>query len=102
MGTSHRYRTAWSRLHRSSGFGVHSPFAYKFITCVLRARLPYYAYAELRILRRGVIAATSHLWRHPRIISYTNAAPHLATGHELRRVERVHAVGVAPEPPHPL
>ena len=73
MGTFHRYRTAWSRLHRSSGFGVHSPFAYKFITCVLRERLPYYAYAELRTLRRGVIAATSHLWRHPRIISYKNA-----------------------------
>ena len=53
MGTFHRYRTAWSRLHRSSGFGVHSPFAYKFITCVLRERLPYYAYAELRTLRRG-------------------------------------------------
>ena len=73
MGRFKRYRTAWSRLHRSKGFGIHSPFAYHFVVDVLRERLPYYAYDEIAVLRRGVIAATTHLWRHPRIISFKNA-----------------------------
>ena len=39
-----RYQTAWSRHHRSGGFGIHSPFAYNFVRNVWRQRLPYYAY----------------------------------------------------------
>ena len=37
-----RYRT-------SKGFGVHSPFAFKFITRVLRETLPFYAYSNQKI-----------------------------------------------------
>ena len=45
-----RYLNAWSRHHRSGGFGIHSPFAYQFVRNVWRQRLPYYAYAGLRQL----------------------------------------------------
>ena len=42
-----RYLSAWSRHHRSGGFGIHSPFAFNFVRTVLRERTPYYAYAAL-------------------------------------------------------
>ena len=42
-----RYLSAWSRHHRSGGFGIHSPFAFNFVRTVLRERTPYYAYATL-------------------------------------------------------
>ena len=45
-----RYLTAWSRYHRSSGFGVHSPYAYNFVRHVWRQPLPYYAYQDIRQL----------------------------------------------------
>ena len=40
---------------------------------VLRERLPYYNYAYLRELRQAIIARTSKLRRHPRVMSYKNA-----------------------------
>lgn len=42
-----RYLTAWSRYHHSSGFGIHSPFAYQFVRNVWRQPLPYYAYGGI-------------------------------------------------------
>ena len=45
-----RYLTSWSRHHRSGGFGIHSPYAYRFVRNVWRQPLPYYAYADLRLL----------------------------------------------------
>ena len=45
-----RYLNAWSRHHRSGGFGIHSPFAYQFVRNVWRQRLPYYAYGGLKQL----------------------------------------------------
>ncbi|MDE5665025.1 MAG: hypothetical protein K2I31_03680 [Duncaniella sp.] len=39
-----RIKRAW----RSRGFGIHSPFAFRFVTCVLRESGEYYAYRELR------------------------------------------------------
>lgn len=35
------------RLRHGRGFGVHSPFAFRFITEVLRETLPYYDYSQL-------------------------------------------------------
>ncbi|MBP3737881.1 MAG: hypothetical protein J6I72_02370 [Muribaculaceae bacterium] len=72
-GVVRRYRTALSRHHRSAGFGIHSPHAFKFVTQVLRGRLPYYAYEDIAMLRRAVINATRSRWPHPRIISEKNA-----------------------------
>ncbi len=48
------------------GFGIHSPFAFRFITETLNQSLPYYAYAEigrdkrLRLLFRVVLAFAPH------------------------------------------
>lgn len=43
-----RLLTYPARLRRSLGFGVHSPFAYSFITKVLREKeAQYYAYGEI-------------------------------------------------------
>lgn len=39
-----RVKRSW----RSRGFGIHSPFAFRFVTCVLRERGEYYAYREMR------------------------------------------------------
>ncbi|MBD5301335.1 MAG: hypothetical protein HDS17_07740 [Bacteroides sp.] len=41
-----RLKRAW----RSRGFGIHSPFAFRFVTCVLREKGEYYAYPALRRL----------------------------------------------------
>lgn len=68
-----RYLTAIRRYHRSKGFGIHSPFAYRFTLNVLRERLPFYAYDEIQELRQLAITRTRRYWRHPRIISYKNA-----------------------------
>ena len=73
MGKIKRYRTAWSRHHRSHGFGIHSPFAFRFVREVLCERLPYYSYEHIEVLRKAVIANTGGRWRHPRIISAKNA-----------------------------
>jgi hypothetical protein len=45
-----RYLSAWSRHHRSGGFGIHSPYAYRFVRNVWRQPLPYYAYGDLGLL----------------------------------------------------
>ena len=49
-----RLKRAW----RSRGFGIHSPFAFRFVTCVLREHGEYYAYTSLRR-----VAATGRQFR---------------------------------------
>lgn len=55
-----RYVNAWSRHHRSGGFGIHSPYAYQFVRNVWRQRLPYYAYDGIHALIDTVKASTSN------------------------------------------
>ncbi|MBR5727503.1 MAG: hypothetical protein IKX39_02545 [Muribaculaceae bacterium] len=56
MGLIRRYRTALARHHRSRGFGIHSPSAYRFVTEVLREPCHYYAYDQLRTWRKRLLA----------------------------------------------
>ena len=37
----------YKRWRHSKGFGIHSPFAYRFITEVLCQPLPYYSYSRI-------------------------------------------------------
>lgn len=36
-----------SRIRHRCGYGVHSPFAFELITCLIYEKAPYYAYKEL-------------------------------------------------------
>jgi len=58
-----RYITAWSRYHRSSGFGIHSPYAYQFVRHVWRQPLPYYAYEGIHQLLNTIKAGTTRSQR---------------------------------------
>ena len=55
--------TAWSRYHRSSGFGIHSPYAYQFVRHVWRQPLPYYAYEGIHQLLNTIKAGTTRSQR---------------------------------------
>jgi hypothetical protein len=68
-----RYLNAWSRHHRSGGFGIHSPYAYQFVRNVWRKRLPYYAYDGLRQLI-GTIKDGTWYYMLPRLNVATGAA----------------------------
>ncbi len=50
----------WQLLRHSRGFGIHSPFAFRFITEVLNERLPYYAYDNINATVDG---HSAHEWR---------------------------------------
>ena len=58
-----RYLNAWSRHHRSGGFGIHSPYAYQFVRNVWRQRLPYYTYEGIHQLIDTVKSSTSRQQR---------------------------------------
>ena len=59
MKTWKRYLTAWSRHHRSGGFGIHSPFAFNFVRTVLREPTPFYAYNGISQLVNTIKANTT-------------------------------------------
>ncbi len=66
--------TALRRYNRSKGFGIHSPFAFRFVQRVLSERAGYYAYEDIDFRRnQAKIMARESGKKHPRIISAKNA-----------------------------
>lgn len=68
-----RYSSAIKRYHRSNGHGIHSPFAYHFVTRVLRERTPYYAYKDIEHYLnevKGRNPLTKYRFRKVKMISY--------------------------------
>lgn len=64
-------RRGWlQRLRHGRGFGVHSPWAYRFIREVLRERLPYYAYPEVDSLAKGWPGGREHARMLMRIAAF--------------------------------
>lgn len=55
-----RFFSAFTRYRRSKGFGIHSPFAFKFVLNVLREHHAYYAYSDIAVLREKA-KKVSHL-----------------------------------------
>ncbi len=69
-----RSLTAFRRYNRSKGFGIHSPFAFRFVQRVLSERAGYYAYEDIDFRRnQAKIMARESGKKHPRIISAKNA-----------------------------
>ncbi len=74
MGRIKRYRNAWSRHHRSGGFGIHSPFAFNFVQNVIGERYLYYSYAKIAKWRASA-RQTNGRWqrRRPSVIKRHSA-----------------------------
>lgn len=47
------------RIRHRCGYGIHSPFVFHLVTDVIYCREPYYAYAELSLLRRNLCGRLS-------------------------------------------
>ena len=54
MNNLSKHLTMWQRFWRSKGFGVHSPFAFYFITNVMRQKYHYYAYESIEYLHTAI------------------------------------------------
>lgn len=61
------------RYKRSQGFGIHSPFAYSFVTRVLGEKLHYYPYRDIALRRNMAMNLASQIAGHRRVISEKNA-----------------------------
>lgn len=67
-----RWLVRLKRLRYSRGFGIQSPWAYRFVRYVINEHYPYYAYADLASSRQGD-------YRIPRL--YFRIANYMQSGH---------------------
>ncbi|MCH5235942.1 MAG: hypothetical protein J1E16_11675 [Muribaculaceae bacterium] len=69
LGAWHTALTWYLRWRHSKGYGVHSPYAYRFITEVLRpGNYGYYAYDHLTTLNRNFKEHRSSFFREARFL----------------------------------
>lgn len=90
LGTLHRIFDYPARWRRSQGFGVHSPFAYSFITKVLREKEAiYYAYDDIAACcRKEKIMPIAQAHMLFRILCYFNPTQviEIGQGNEVTRL----------------
>ena len=61
------YTSPMSRMRQAWGFGIHSPFAFRLITKVIREKARYYAYDDIEaICHEYVDDSLSHRQKHLR------------------------------------
>lgn len=65
------------RWRHGRGFGIHSPFAFRFITEVLRQRLPYYGYADIPADRRLRLLYRLVVFFRPVRVAVVSSAPEM-------------------------
>lgn len=53
-----------ARIRYRCGYGVHSPFAFELITCLIYEKTPYYAYQPLAVEQKKHAAAHTKGWNH--------------------------------------
>lgn len=81
----------FTSLRHRRGFGVHSPFAFRFITGTLRCPWDYYAYSRLKKRKERTIF---------RLMAFFDCE--LKTfGEEAHDFERIHGLAVGPNPRKP-
>lgn len=51
-----------SRIRYRCGYGVHSPFAFELITCLIYERTPYYAYSDLMAEQKRLAPHSGKGW----------------------------------------
>ena len=78
-----RYMTAPLRFRTSKGFGVHSPFAFSFITDVMTQNYQYYSYVEQERRNRQNRDSRPARYQHLifRIFNYFEPANFVVLGH---------------------
>ena len=52
------------RFSHRKGFGVHSPFAFEYITRVVLERTPYHLYRDLEYQEAGLVCSMGYAWAH--------------------------------------
>ena len=68
-----RYISVWHRYWRSRGFGIHSPFAYNFVTNVMRQSYSYYAYESISYLHATIRESVRHAGGSKKVMSERSA-----------------------------
>lgn len=81
----------FTSLRHRRGFGVHSPFAFRFITETLRCRWDYYAYSKLKNGRERLIF---------RVMAFLDCRL-TALGEEAPRLMQIHSLAVGASPRKP-
>lgn len=92
QGLINRYK-CW---RHSKGFGIHSPFAYRFITEVVRQHLPYYGYADISSDRRLRLLYRLIVYFRPRRVKIVSSQPTLLEGVIRRASSQTELVSDAP------